>query len=63
MKKAAENTESKTRQSDYLEKLTWASQELAVAAIAYAGWQYGDGKAQLRPYHCQYCGKWHLARG
>jgi hypothetical protein len=41
-------------------KLTWETKELALAARAYAGWQYG--KAEVRPYQCKLCGKWHLAR-
>jgi len=50
------------RQRDCLQKLTWATRELAEAAIAYAGWQYGDGDARPKPYHCRFCDKWHLAR-
>ena len=54
-----EDVEDKKRQA-CLEKLTWESKELAEAARAYAGWQYGESNTVA--YNCKYCGKWHLAR-
>jgi hypothetical protein len=44
------------------QKLTWATRDEALAAAAYARWQYGDGSSRPRPYQCRMCGKWHLAR-
>ncbi len=56
---AMEDVEDKKRQA-CLEKLTWESKEMAEAARAYAGWQYGESKTLAYP--CKHCGKWRLAR-
>lgn len=50
------------REAACLAKLTWQSREAAVAARAYAGWQYGEAGGRPAPYRCRYCHKWHLAR-
>lgn len=50
------------RQRDCLGKLTWATRELAEAAVAYAGWQYGGQNGRPAPYRCEFCKQWHLAR-
>lgn len=50
------------RDKDCLQKLTWPTHESAIAARAYAGWQYGDSASRPRPYLCRHCELWHLAR-
>lgn len=40
------------------EKLVFDDEEAAIATAAVVRWQHGS---ELRPYHCRYCGLWHLA--
>ncbi|MBW3538041.1 hypothetical protein KY386_00940 [Candidatus Parcubacteria bacterium] len=42
------------------DKFSYTSQSQAIAARAYAQWQYGD-RSKLQPYRCQTCTAWHLA--
>lgn len=58
----ASETEKQQRETSCLSKLTWQTREEAVAARAYAGWQYGDSGGRPQPYTCRHCHKWHLAR-
>lgn len=42
------------------EKLAFDSLRQAAAAANVAEYQHGTS---LRPYHCRYCGLWHLSSG
>ena len=55
------DSEQQQREAGCLSKLTWQSRDEAIAARAYAGWQYGDSGGRPQPYECRYCRKWHLA--
>jgi hypothetical protein len=59
---SSEDREARERKEKCFDKLTWRSREEAVAAAAYARWQYG-GERVLTPYRCKFCNMWHLARG
>jgi hypothetical protein len=56
-----QNAEDREREVCH-SKLTWATRDEALAAGAYARWQYGDDGSWPRPYRCKVCDKWHLAR-
>jgi hypothetical protein len=53
--------QSELGQSSCMTKLTWKTRAEAVAARAYAAWQYGEGP-KPEPYQCRDCQLWHLAR-
>jgi hypothetical protein len=55
-----ETAEERQRRVNCLEKMTWPTENMAVAAAAYAQWQY-SGAGKVKPYRCKYCDKWHLS--